>query len=31
MPPADDYRARGGTRLGVVIEEQSLETLPPVE
>ena len=31
MPPADDYRARGSTRLGVVIEEQSLETLPPVE
>ena len=31
MPPADDYRARGGTRLGVVIEEQALETLPPVE
>ncbi len=31
MPPADDYRARGGTRRGVVIEEQSLETLPPVE
>ncbi|MFZ0885964.1 MAG: tRNA lysidine(34) synthetase TilS [Candidatus Acidiferrales bacterium] len=25
MPPADDYRARGSTRLGVVIEEQSLE------
>lgn len=25
MPPADDYRARGNTRLGVVIEEQALE------
>jgi tRNA(Ile)-lysidine synthase len=25
MPPADDYRAGGSTRLGVVIEEQSLE------
>ena len=25
MPPAEDFRARCGTRLGVVIEEQALE------
>ncbi|MGA8406390.1 MAG: tRNA lysidine(34) synthetase TilS [Candidatus Acidiferrales bacterium] len=31
MPPAHDYRARGCTRLGVLIEEQPLESSSAVE
>lgn len=30
MPPAEDYCARGGTRLGVVIEEHALENTSAV-
>lgn len=31
MPPAHDYRARGCTRLGVLIEERSIENSSAVE